>query len=94
MLLVPEFCKMSGLPDDFDEFKRREVSKHTIINPDVKKARIDELARSFEKDLKDFGPESIKKSLKLSIETKSEKIEAVNLGPPHLALGRNNAIPA
>lgn len=71
MLLIPEFCLLSGLPDDFDEMKRREVSKFTIVGPDVKKGRIDDLARSFEKNLKDFGPTTIKKVLKLDISTQS-----------------------
>jgi hypothetical protein len=71
VLLIPEFCLLSGLPDDFDEMKRREVSKYTIVAPDVKKTRIDDLAKSFEKNLKDFGPTSIKKVLNLEISTQS-----------------------
>jgi hypothetical protein len=35
-ILVPELCLMGGLPDDFDERKRREISEITITNPSVK----------------------------------------------------------
>jgi hypothetical protein len=33
IILVPELLLMSGLSDDFDERKRREVSECTIVNP-------------------------------------------------------------
>ncbi len=36
LILVPELCLMGGLPDDFDERKRREISEYTITNPSVK----------------------------------------------------------
>jgi len=26
IILLPEFCLMTGIPDDFDEFKRKKVS--------------------------------------------------------------------
>lgn len=40
ILLLPEFCFISGLPDDFDERKRRDVSAQTIVNPGIKQERI------------------------------------------------------
>lgn len=36
VILVPELILMNGLPDDFDERKRREVSQLTIVNPSQK----------------------------------------------------------
>ena len=41
----------------------------------------------------DFGPQSIKSKLSLSISSQSTKVEAINLGPPTSALGSNNSIP-
>jgi hypothetical protein len=37
-MLIPELLLMSGLPDDFDERKRREISDATIVSP-AEKAR-------------------------------------------------------
>jgi len=31
--LIPELLLMSGLPDNFDERKRREISETTIVQP-------------------------------------------------------------
>jgi hypothetical protein len=36
VFLIPELVLMGGLPEDFDERKRREVSERTIVNPGVK----------------------------------------------------------
>lgn len=33
-ILIPEFLLLSGLPDDFDERKRRDISEYTIIQPE------------------------------------------------------------
>ena len=38
--LVPELLLMSGLPDDFDERKRREISEETIVPPSEKAREI------------------------------------------------------
>lgn len=40
VLLVPELCLMTGLPDDFDERKRREISKYTIRPPGERLSKI------------------------------------------------------
>ena len=34
ILLVPEFCLMTGIPDNFDEFRRKKISENTIKRPD------------------------------------------------------------
>lgn len=33
IVLIPELLLMSGLPDNFDERKRREISDQTIVPP-------------------------------------------------------------
>ena len=37
ILLVPELCLMTGIPDDFDEFKRKKISEQTILDARTKK---------------------------------------------------------
>ena len=36
ILLVPELCNMTGIPEDFDEFKRKQVSQNTILDAQTK----------------------------------------------------------
>lgn len=31
--LFPQLCLMTGIPDDFDEMRRKKVSEATILNP-------------------------------------------------------------
>jgi hypothetical protein len=31
---------MTGIPDDFDEFKRKKISEHTILDAQTKKREI------------------------------------------------------
>lgn len=35
-ILIPELMLMSGLPNDFDERRRREISEFTILQPEEK----------------------------------------------------------
>ena len=41
--LVPEFCIMTGIPEDFSEFQRREFQKQCSTTPDQRLGRIKEL---------------------------------------------------
>lgn len=41
--LFPELCLMTGIPEDFDEMRRKKVSEATILNPPEKYAAIDSL---------------------------------------------------
>ena len=66
VFLVPELMLICGLPDDFDEFKRREVSSKTIIEAWEKEKRISNLVNSF-KSLGDFSPQTVSQSLDLKI---------------------------
>lgn len=31
--MLPELCLMTGLPEDMDEYKRRDISQITIVGP-------------------------------------------------------------
>jgi hypothetical protein len=32
--LIPEFCLMTGIPENFDEFRRKKISENTIKSAD------------------------------------------------------------
>ena len=33
IILIPEFLLLSGMPDNYDEKKKREIYEHTILRP-------------------------------------------------------------
>lgn len=43
LLLIPELLLMTGIPDDFDEFRRKKISEATIKPPIDKHKEISEL---------------------------------------------------
>jgi len=38
--LLPELCSLTGIPDDFDEMRRKAVSEKTILQPGTKHQEI------------------------------------------------------
>lgn len=38
--MVPELCLMTGIPDDFDEFRRKKISEATIKSAEERKREI------------------------------------------------------
>ena len=52
--LLPELCVMTGIPDNFDEMRRKSISQQTILSPGDKYKEIDgfmtDLAKSKELD--------------------------------------------
>lgn len=48
--------------------------------------------KKFNTKLPEFGPQSIKKALSLSLESQAEKIDAINLGSPAIQLGDRNSV--
>jgi aubergine-like protein len=59
VILVPELCLMSGLPDDFDERKRREVSEVTITSPGAKLKDIEDMFKALSSTHSEFNPKAI-----------------------------------
>jgi hypothetical protein len=39
---------MTGIPEDFDEMRRKKISERTIIDPDAKKREIGGLIRKLD----------------------------------------------
>lgn len=49
ILLVPELCLMTGIPEDFDEFKRKKISEQTILDAYTKRKEIMNVVKEIEK---------------------------------------------
>jgi len=49
ILLVPELCLMTGIPEDFDEFKRKKISEQTILDARTKKSEIMNIVKEIER---------------------------------------------
>lgn len=82
-LMVPQLCLMTGIPDSFDEFKRKKISESTIKSPAEKKKEIDTL-------IKDVSTDNHLKSLKqlgIDLSFQMEKIKAKSIQNPTLQLG-------
>ena len=41
--MVPELCLMTGIPDDFDEFRRKKISEATIKSAEERRKEINHL---------------------------------------------------
>lgn len=79
--LVPELCKMTGIPDNFDEQRRKMVSQNTILPPSDKYKEIntfmDKLVEE-RKDLEDMG---------IYLNKNLNKFQAKQISNPSLELG-------
>ena len=49
ILLVPELCLMTGIPEDFDEFKRKKISEQTILDARTKKNEIMQIMKDIQR---------------------------------------------
>jgi hypothetical protein len=79
---------MTGIPEDFDERRRKTISEKTIKDPSFKVREINgliDLIKDQEKieNFKDLG---------LKIKFSLEKIEAKLIPSPTLELGNNNSV--
>lgn len=83
---------MTGLSDDMDERKRREVSNYTIKPASHRKERIEDLIRRINRESKTISPQQLNDRLGISIEDRLHKVEAKTLPFPNLQLGDRNAI--
>jgi len=92
-LLVPELMQMSGLPDDFDERQRRQLSDFTIVTPSDKLNQIN----GFFEQLQDqnetgFNTKTISQSLGIKIAHVPGSFNAKQLKLPELTLGGHNQV--
>lgn len=88
IILVPELCLMSGLPDNFDERKRREVSGFTIVKPAVKLREIEDFMKNLNSKLNSgFCPSTLQENLGIDISPTLTKVTSKLLPAPVLQLG-------
>jgi hypothetical protein len=87
-LLVPELCLMTGIPESFDEFKRKKISEATIRSPADKRAEIE----NFMREADQVNDLSSLKELGIQIDRKLNEIRARIIPFPRLELGNNRAV--
>jgi hypothetical protein len=84
---------MSGLPDNFDERKRREISDKTIVSPSQKLNDIQNVFRQFSSlSSESFSPSLIEDKLNIEIEKTPAKINGKQFWLPELQLGGHEKI--
>lgn len=88
-LLVPELCLMTGIPDNFDEHRRKKISEATIKNPPEKIHEIEGLMRLLKdsNEVRELGQFGIDIGRELS------KIGAKVIPTPQLDLGKQRDTP-
>jgi hypothetical protein len=74
VILVPELLLMSGLPEDLDERKRREMCERTLHTPSQKLRSLTELMQELKKGIENFSLNSIEEKLGIEIETTPTKV--------------------
>lgn len=82
-------CLMTGIPDDFDEFKRKKISEETIRSPSDKRREIEDFMRQAEQE-KNF---SSLKELGIEIDKRLNTMTAKLIPCPRLQLGSNKSVP-
>lgn len=80
ILLIPELLLMTGIPEDFDEFRRKKVSEVTIKPPQDKKREIGELMNK----LKDCREINDLEGIGIRLNRDMEKINAKHMQAPTL----------
>jgi hypothetical protein len=88
ILLVPEFCLMTGIPENFDEFRRKKISENTIKTPEEKHKEIMNLM----KELRDVDEFYQMKDLGIKVNKHLETVKGRIIPMPRLALGENQAV--
>lgn len=89
VLLIPEMCLMTGIPDDFDEMRRKKVSERTIKNPQDKLRDIESLMKgklSKESDMKELA------ELGLDVSRNLMSFKAKVAPMPKLQLGKDKSV--
>ena len=86
--LLPELCSMTGIPDNFDEQRRKAISQQTILAPSDKSKEI----QSFMTQLSDNGEITRLEELGIKLNSKLNKVPARQISNPSLELGSKNFV--
>ena len=86
--MVPELCLMTGIPDDFDEFRRKKISEATIKSAEERRCEITELMN----EIKNTNEIYSLNEMGIKIEKNMEKFNAKLIPAPRITLGSNQTI--
>lgn len=86
--LIPELCLMTGIPDNFDQFRRKKISEQTIKSADEKQREIIKLMRQ----LRDNDEFKSFKQIGIKIDKNLSTIKGKLIPMPRINLGENNSI--
>ena len=87
-LLIPELCLVTGIPDHYDEYKRRSISQTTIQSAPDKLKEILDLTNEIENS----GEFSALSKLGLEVNKKANGVEGAIIPSPVLMLGENKKV--
>lgn len=91
--ILPEFCVMTGIPDDFNDFLKKKVTDLCIKSPNERMMEIEGLTRNFNQDSKD--PHNLKKlcdNLGITIEERPVEFKGKLLKEPIIVFGKDEVI--
>lgn len=88
ILLVPEICNMTGIPEDFDEFKRKQVSQNTILDAPSKMKEIKYLME----DLDRHGEFKELSKIGINLSNRMNEMKGKQIPAPRVTLGADNSI--
>jgi hypothetical protein len=83
---------MTGLADDMDERKRREVSAYTIKPASDRKYKIESLVKRMNKESKSISPQFLSERFGITIEENLHTVKAKQIPLPNLQLGDRNCV--
>ena len=86
--MVPQLCLMTGIPDDFDEFRRKKISEATIKSAEERKKEIQGLMN----EIKNTNEIDSLKEIGIKIDRDMETFKAKLIPPPRLALGNDERV--
>jgi aubergine-like protein len=87
--MMPELCLMTGIPEDFDEFRRKKISESTIKSAEHRLTGIKKLMGLISANESEF---SSLKNMGIDIKDNLETLEAKVIRPPVLQLGNGSRV--
>ena len=86
--LLPELCCMTGIPENFDENRRKQISQQTILAPQEKKVEIEDfmkelVAKNEVQNLEEIG---------IKLNKNLNKVTAKQISNPSLELGNKKYV--
>ena len=86
--ILPEFCVMTGIPDDFNDSQKKRVTDLCIKAPNVRMHEIEGLTRDLNQEMSDpFCPKRLCDSLGISIDSNPVEFKAKLLKEPTILFG-------